>query len=53
MIGNGRHALDYLARRGAYRDAPTPDILLLDLNLPGADGRAVLDWVINDPRGPG
>ena len=50
VIGNGRHALDYLARRGAHQDAPTPDILLLDLNLPGADGRVVLDWVINDPR---
>ncbi|WP_260709475.1 response regulator [Dactylosporangium aurantiacum] len=50
VIGDGRQALDYLARRGAYHDAPTPDVLLLDLNLPGIDGRVVLDWVVNDPR---
>jgi CheY-like chemotaxis protein len=48
VLGDGRRALDYLQRRGAYGDAPRPDILLLDLNLPGVDGRVVLDRVAAD-----
>lgn len=50
VLGDGRKAIDYLQRRGGYHDAPVPDILLLDLNLPGADGREVLDRVVADPR---
>ncbi|GAA2364398.1 response regulator [Dactylosporangium salmoneum] len=50
VLGNGLHAIDYLEGRGAYAGAPTPDILLLDLNLPGVDGRVVLDRVLGNPR---
>lgn len=42
---NGRESLDYLFRRGQYCDptsAPRPGIILLDLNMPGIDGRKVL-----------
>jgi len=42
---DGDAALDYLHRRGAYADAaasPRPGLVLLDLNLPGTDGRDVL-----------
>jgi CheY-like chemotaxis protein len=42
---DGDDALDYLFRRGRYSDpasAPRPGIVLLDLNLPGTDGREVL-----------
>lgn len=42
---DGDEALDYLYRRGAYSDArkaPRPALILLDLNLPGVDGREVL-----------
>ncbi|MBU4036916.1 MAG: response regulator, partial [Proteobacteria bacterium] len=42
---SGDDALDYLHRRGIYSDQskfPTPGIILLDLNLPGSDGRDVL-----------
>jgi len=42
---DGDEALDYLFRRGAYADAeksPRPGMILLDLNLPGTDGRQVL-----------
>jgi CheY-like chemotaxis protein len=40
----GDDALDFLHRRGRYTaaTAPRPGIILLDLNLPGTDGRAVL-----------
>lgn len=49
---NGDQALDYLFRRGDYADAvraPTPGLILLDLNLPGTDGREVLRVLKRDP----
>jgi two-component system, response regulator len=42
---DGEEALDFLYRRGAFADtvsAPRPALILLDLNLPGTDGREVL-----------
>lgn len=48
---DGDDALDYLYRRGEYsaeKSAPRPGIILLDLNLPGTDGREVLSVVKND-----
>ena len=42
---DGAEALDYLFRRGHYRDVPRPDLVLLDLNLPKVDGYAVLQAV--------
>jgi two-component system, response regulator len=42
---SGDAALDFLFRRGKYADAdlaPRPSVILLDLNMPGTDGRAVL-----------
>lgn len=49
---DGDDALDYLYRRGEYtsaEDAPRPGIILLDLNLPGTDGREVLEEIKQDP----
>ncbi len=49
---DGDEALDYLRRRGQYSDpdkAPRPGVILLDLNLPGTDGREVLSEIKNDP----
>lgn len=46
---DGTSALDFLFRRGDYADAPRPDVILLDLNLPGIDGRAILKQVKDDP----
>ena len=40
--------MDFLYRRGKWRDAPRPDIILLDLNLPKKDGREVLQDIKND-----
>lgn len=48
----GDGALDYLYRRAAYSDAalsPRPSMVLLDINLPGTDGRAVLAKMKSDP----
>jgi two-component system, chemotaxis family, response regulator Rcp1 len=45
---DGAVALDILFRRGQYNDAPRPDLVLLDLNLPGIDGREVLELVKSD-----
>lgn len=48
---DGDAALDFLYRRGRYADpasAPRPGIVLLDLNLPGTDGREVLEVVKAD-----
>lgn len=48
---SGREALDYLYNRGQYTDqinAPTPDLILLDLNMPGVDGRQVLSHIKRD-----
>ncbi len=49
---DGKESLDYLFRRGRYSGpeaAPRPGIILLDLNMPGIDGRKVLDEIKNDP----
>lgn len=48
-IVDGEEALDFLFRRGQHEDAPRPDVILLDLNLPGIDGRAILKQVKEDP----
>lgn len=48
---SGHEALDYLYRRGRYAPpaaAPRPGIMLLDLNMPGIDGRQVLSAVKGD-----
>ncbi|OKH75828.1 chemotaxis protein CheY [Mycobacterium sp. SWH-M1] len=46
---DGAEGLDFLYRRGKYRDAPRPDLILLDLNLPKYDGRHVLETLKRDP----
>lgn len=48
-IMDGKTALDYLFRRGEYTKAVKPDLILLDLNLPGVDGREILKEVKDDP----
>jgi CheY-like chemotaxis protein len=47
---DGADALRLLRREGRYAAASRPDIILLDLNLPGVDGRAVLRAVHADPE---
>jgi CheY-like chemotaxis protein len=47
---DGDDALDFLFRRGDHADAPRPGVILLDLNLPGTDGREVLAEMKSDPE---
>ena len=42
VVSDGGEAISYLRREGEYADAPRPDLILLDLNLPRRDGREVL-----------
>ncbi len=42
VVMDGEEAILYLQKMGQYKDAETPDIILLDLNLPKKDGREVL-----------
>jgi len=42
VIENGDAALDYLYQRGEYTSAERPDLILLDLNLPGRNGDEIL-----------
>jgi CheY-like chemotaxis protein len=42
IVSDGVEATDFLFKRNKYKDAPTPDLIILDLNLPKKDGREVL-----------
>jgi CheY-like chemotaxis protein len=47
-VSDGVDALAFLRREGEYSDAPHPDLVLLDLNLPRKDGREVLAEIKGD-----
>ena len=50
VVEDGVEAMQFLRRQGRYGDAPRPDLILLDLNLPKMDGRAVLAEIKTDPE---
>ena len=47
-VGDGEEALSFLNRRGIHAEKRRPDLVILDLNLPKKDGRAVLAEVKTD-----
>ena len=49
-VEDGVEALAFLRRQGKYNNAPRPDLILLDLNLPKKDGREVLAQIKVDPQ---
>jgi len=52
FVEHGEELLEYLRRTGRYAppaDAPRPGLILLDLNMPRKDGRAVLKEIKSDP----
>ena len=49
VAGDGEEALAFLRRRHGYAEAPRPDLVLLDLNLPRKSGREVLSDIKADP----
>jgi two-component system, chemotaxis family, response regulator Rcp1 len=48
VVVDGVEAMTYLKRQGVHVDAPRPDFILLDLNLPKMDGREVLAHIKED-----
>jgi CheY-like chemotaxis protein len=53
FVGNGLEAINYLRGDPPYDDRvvyPLPQLLLLDLNMPGAGGLEVLEWLAHNPH---
>ncbi|HMK37151.1 MAG TPA: response regulator [Desulfomonilaceae bacterium] len=48
VVEDGEEAMDFLFKRGKFSSVPSPEIILLDLNLPRKDGREVLAEIKND-----
>jgi two-component system, chemotaxis family, response regulator Rcp1 len=48
IVEDGVQAMEFLRRQGEFKDAPRPDLIMLDLNLPRKDGREVLAEMKSD-----
>lgn len=50
VVSDGVEAVKFLRQEGEHTEAPRPDLVLLDLNLPRRDGREVLSDIKGDPK---
>ena len=50
VVHNGDDAMAFILNRGRYADSPRPDLVLLDLNLPGRTGQEVLEEIKQTPQ---
>lgn len=50
LTKDGVEAMEFLHRKGQYSNAPRPDLVFLDLNMPRKDGREVLEEMKEDPE---
>jgi CheY-like chemotaxis protein len=48
VVNDGEQALEFIYKKGEFTDAPTPSLMLLDLNMPKVDGFEVLKTVKQD-----
>ena len=49
-VENGQECMDFLRKQERFSDAPSPDLVLLDLNMPIMDGREVMTQIIKDKQ---
>lgn len=50
VVEDGAEALDFLYRRGSYVEAPHPDLILMDMNMPRLGGLETVTAIKNDPE---
>ncbi len=50
IVRDGEEALRFLRKQDSYTDAATPQLILMDINLPGMDGKELLEVIKKDPE---